>query len=130
MEIFELAAALGKKLREDERLARLDEARAAYEKDEMIMALSTEYMVQQQLLQQEASREEGERDEALLETINTRIEELYNQLVSAPAYVAFEEAQNAVTELMSRVNDTINAQLFDGQPESCTHDCSTCGGCH
>ena len=130
MEIFELAAALGQKLKEDERIARLDAARAAYEADETIMTLSTEYMVQQQAMQMESMKEEGERDEALIESITTRIEELYTALTEAPAYKAFEEAQNEVNELMARVNDTINAQLMDGEPDGCTHDCSTCGGCH
>ena len=130
MEIFELAAALGQKLKEDERIARLDAARAAYEADETIMTLSTEYMVQQQAMQMESMKEEGERDEALIESITSRIEELYTALTEAPAYKAFEEAQNEVNDLMARVNDTINAQLMDGEPDGCTHDCSTCGGCH
>ena len=130
MEIFELAAALGRKLKEDERLARLDAARAAYEADETIMTLSTEYMVQQQAMQQESMKEEGERDESLIESISARIEELYTQLTETPAYQEFENAQNEVNDLMARVNDTINAQIMEGQPEGCTHDCSTCGGCH
>lgn len=130
MEIFELAAALGQKLKEDERLARLEAARAAYEADETIMTLSTEYMVQQQAMQQEAMKDEGERDEALVEAISARIEALYTELTETPAYKEFEAAQNEVNDLMSRVNDTINAQIMDGQPDGCTHDCSTCGGCH
>ena len=40
MEIFELAAELGKKLKEDARIKRLDAAREAYEADEKIVNLS------------------------------------------------------------------------------------------
>ena len=130
MEIFELAAALGRKLKEDERLVRLESARAAYENDETIMTLSTEYMVQQQAMQAEAMKEEGERDEALIEAISARIDALYTELTETPVYKEFEAAQNEVNDLMSRVNDTINAQIMDGEPAGCTHDCSTCGGCH
>ena len=130
MEIFELAAALGRKLKEDERLVRLEAARAAYENDETIMTLSTEYMVQQQAMQAEATKEEGERDEALIEAISARIDALYTELTETPVYKEFEAAQNEVNDLMSRVNDTINAQIMDGEPDGCTHDCSTCGGCH
>ena len=130
MEIFELAAALGQKLKEDERLVRLEAARAAYEKDETIMSLSTEYMVQQQAMQAEAMKEDGERDEALIESISARIDALYSELTETPVYKEFEAAQNEVNDLMSRVNDTINAQIMDGEPDGCTHDCSTCGGCH
>ena len=130
MEIFELAAALGQKLKEDERLVRLEAARAAYENDETIMTLSTEYMVQQQAMQAEATKEEGERDEALIESISARIDALYTELTETPVYKEIEAAQNEVTDLMSRVTDTINAQIMDGEPDGCTHDCSTCGGCH
>ena len=41
MGIFELAAELGRALKEDQRLIRLEEARAAYENDERIAKLAT-----------------------------------------------------------------------------------------
>ena len=128
MEIFELAAELGKKLGEDARIKRLNAAREAYENEDKIMELSMEYAVQQQALQQEAVKED--KDEALIESLNARVEEIYNEIVSLPAYVELETAQNEVTELMQRVNDTINAQMMGEEPGGCTHNCATCGGCH
>ena len=120
MEIFELAAALGKKLKEDARIKRLDAAREAYEADEKIVNLSMEYAVQQQALQTEAVKEE--RDEALIESLNARVEEIYNEIVSLPAYVELEAAQNEVNDLMSSVNNTINAQMMGEEQSGCTHN--------
>ena len=128
MEIFELASKLGKKLKEDARIKRLDDARVAYERDEEIVSLSMEYAVQQRALQEEAVKEE--KDEALIERLNARVEEIYNTIVARPAYVELEAAQNEVNELMSRVNDTISAQITGEEPGGCTHNCATCGGCH
>ena len=128
MEIFELAAELGRKLKEDPRIQRLDAARAVYEAEERIVNLSMEYAVQQQALQQESVKEE--RDEALIETLSARVEEIYNEIVAMPAYEELEAAQNEVTELMNSVNNTINAQMMGEEPDGCTHNCSTCGGCH
>ena len=128
MEIFELAAELGKQLKEDARIKRLDAAREAYESNDKIMELSMEYAVQQQALQQEAVKED--KDEALIESLNARVEEIYNEIVSLPAYVELEAAQNEVTALMQSVNDTINAQMMGEEPDGCTHNCATCGGCH
>ena len=128
MEIFELAAELGKKLKDDARLVRLEAARTAYESNDTILELSTEYATQQMAIQQESVKED--RDEALIDAINARVEELYKQLVATDVYKEFEAAQNEVTELMNRVNDTINAQIVGEMPDGCTHDCSTCGGCH
>ena len=128
MEIFELAAELGKKLKEDARIKRLDAAREAYEADEKIVNLSMEYAVQQQALQTEAVKED--RDESLIESLNARVEEIYNEIVSLPAYVELEAAQNEVNDLMSSVNNTINAQMMGEEQSGCTHNCATCGGCH
>ena len=128
MEIFELAAELGKKLKEDARIKRLDAAREAYEADEKIVNLSMEYAVQQQALQQEAVKED--KDESLIESLNARVEEIYNEIVSLPAYVELEAAQNEVNDLMSSVNNTINAQMMGEEQSGCTHNCATCGGCH
>ncbi|MBR2312231.1 MAG: YlbF family regulator [Clostridia bacterium] len=128
MEIFELAAALGKKLKEDARIKRLDAAREAYEADEKIVNLSMEYAVQQQALQTEAVKED--KDESLIESLNARVEEIYNEIVSLPAYLELEAAQNEVNDLMSSVNNTINAQMMGEEQSGCTHNCATCGGCH
>ena len=50
MEIFEMAKLLGLAIREDERIKKLEEAKKAYEEDESIQILTTEYGVQQQAL--------------------------------------------------------------------------------
>lgn len=128
MEIFELAAELGKTLKADKRLVRLEEARKAYEADERVAKLSTEYEVQQRAMQNEAVK--PERDEKLISMIGERIDALYEQIVGSDSYKALEKAQNDVNELMNMVNSTITFHITGEQPSSCTHDCSTCGGCH
>lgn len=128
MSIFELAAALGRALKEDKRLVALDEARVAYENDERIMKLMMEYEVQQRAMQNEAMKEE--RNDELLGMIQTRIDALYDEIVASDAYKALEAAQNEVNELMNLVNNTITFNITGEEPGGCTHNCSTCGGCH
>ena len=129
MGIFELAAELGKTLKNDKRLIALDEARKAYESDERVMKLMTEYEVQQKAINYEAMKEE--RSEELLKMIQDRIDAIYDQIVSTETYKALEKAQNDVNDLMEMVNSTITFNITGEMPSSCTHDCSTCGGgCH
>ena len=128
MGIFELAAELGRALKEDNRLVALEEARKAYESNETVAGLMTEYEVQQKAINLEAMKEE--RSEELLKTIQERIDEIYDQIVGTEVYQALEKAQNAVNELMELVNTTITFNITGEQPSSCTHNCSTCGGCH
>jgi cell fate (sporulation/competence/biofilm development) regulator YmcA (YheA/YmcA/DUF963 family) len=65
-----------------------------------------------------------------MESIQNRINELYDQIMAAPVYVELLEAQEAVNELMNAVNNTITFAITGEMPSNCTHDCSTCGGCH
>jgi cell fate (sporulation/competence/biofilm development) regulator YmcA (YheA/YmcA/DUF963 family) len=128
MNIFELAAELGRTLKEDKRLVALDEARAAYEADERVMKLMMEYEVQQRAMQNEALK--PERDDALIGMIQSRIDAIYDEIVASESYKALEKAQDEVNELMTMVNNTITFNITGEMPSSCTHDCSTCGGCH
>ena len=126
--IFELAAELGKTLKDDARIIALNNARDAFEADENVKVLMTEYEVQQNAIHEEAMKED--RSEDVLNAIQDRIEAIYNQITESESYKALEAAQNEVNALMEAVNNTISFNITGEEPSSCTHDCSTCGGCH
>ena len=126
--IFDLAAALGKALKEDDKLIRLENAKKAYEADGDLQKMMVEYEVQQKALQGEITREE--RDTLFIDTIQKRINLLYDQIMSHPVFAELNEAQADVNELMNAVNNTITFHITGEQPSACTHDCSSCGGCH
>ena len=127
--VFELAAELGKTLKEDARIIALDKAREVFEADETVKALMTEYEVQQNAIHEEAMKEE--RSEEVLNAIQDRIEAIYNQIVESESYKVLEAAQNEVNALMEAVNNTITFNITGERPSDCTHNCSTCGGgCH
>lgn len=128
MGIFELATELGRTLKEDARLKRLETARVAYENDARVGTLATEYEVQQKALQAEIGKQE--RDQTMIRLIQDRIDALYDQITSCDAYKELEAAQNEVNELMNMVNTTITYQITGQTADGCTHDCSTCKGCH
>ena len=128
MEIFELAAELGKALKADERLVKLEEAKKAYDESKTLQRNIVEFEVQQKALQQEMIK--PEKDTMFIEVIQKRIDELYNLITEDAAFIALNEAQAVVNELMNSVNTTITYNITGEMPSSCTHDCSTCGGCH
>ena len=128
MTIFEIAAQLGKALKEDEKLLRLNAAKEAYESDADLKKKMIEYEVQQKALQVELTRDE--RDTLFIDTIQKRIDTLYKEIMEHPVFVELNDAQSDVNELMNAVNNTITFHIT-GELPSCTHDCSTCGGgCH
>ena len=125
MTIFELASQLGKALKEDEKLVRLNDAKKAYEADRELQKFMVEYEVQQKALQVELTKDE--RDTLLIDVIQKRINELYNTIMSHPVFVELNNAQADVNELMNAVNNTITFEIT-GEIPSCTGSCSTCGG--
>lgn len=126
MEIFELAAQLGKTLKQDARLVRMANAKQAYENDSELRTLMREYQVQQIALEKTAGQKDVEA--RFLEMIQDRINQLYEQIIAHPVYVELEAAQEVVNALMNAVNNTITFEITGEMPSSCTHDCSTCGG--
>ena len=128
MEIFELAAELGKALKADERLQKLEEAKKTYDENKTLQRNIVEFEVQQKALQQEMIK--PEKDTMFIEVIQKRIDELYNLITEDADFVALNEVQAVVNELMNSVNTTITYNITGEMPSSCTHDCSSCGGCH
>ena len=126
MTIFELAAELGKALKNDEKLVRLADAKKAYEGDKVLQKYMVEYEVQQKALQVELTKEE--RDTLFIDVIQKRIDELYRLIMEHPVFVELNNAQADVNELMNAVNNAISFEITGELPSSCTHNCSTCGG--
>ena len=127
--VFELAIVLGKALKEDPRLVRMQQARLAYEQNEEVTTLMAEYEVQQKAMENITTGDNFQPE--MIQLIQDRIDELYDQIMKHPVFVELNDAQTAVNELMNAVNNTIMFAITGEMPTSCSHDCSSCGGgCH
>ncbi len=126
MSIYELAAKLGQAIKEDERMIRMEKAKAAYDSSEKIGNLMMEYGIQQQALTAMGDSEEIDTD--ALTRIQDRIDEIYACITTDPIFIELDEAQTAVNELMETVNNTIMFNATGNTP--CSHDCASCSGCH
>ena len=126
MTIFELASELGKAISQDERMIRMENAKKAYDESEKIGKLMMEYGIQQQALTTMGDSEQIDTD--ALTRIQDRIDEIYAEITTDPVFKELDEAQAAVNELMQNVNNTIMYHATGSTP--CSHDCSSCSGCH
>ena len=124
-EIFRLAAELGRAIKQDPRMIRFENAKAAYESDEKLQKLLSEYDVQQAAMQQMAT--DPDRDTHLVDMVRDRINELYEEILACPAFGELLTAQSESGKLMDSVNNTISYMITGKLPE-CSHDCSSCGG--
>lgn len=123
MEIMELAAKLGQAIKADSRVAKMNEAKEAYEKDEKIQALMLEYNAQQIALAEEYKKDPV--DEKIIDAIGNRLDEIVAEVTAMPVFTQINEAQEAVNALMNEVNAEIEFNITGQRP--CTHDCSSCG---
>ncbi len=128
MEIMEMAIMLGQRMKQEEAAERFLKAREAFNQNVELRTAFSEYNVQRMLLEQEANKEEI--DNELVKRIDTRVDELFDFITHHPAYEEIEAAQNALNEELKKVMDKIAQQITGDAPQGCTHDCSTCGGCH
>lgn len=127
MELFEMARLLGLAIKESDEGKRVEATKKAYEEDERIAALTTEFDVQQKALAAMVGNADAEAK--LTESIQERLSQIYDEVLATDVYKAYESAQKDLGKLIDKVNAIVMAQV-SGTPENCTHDCSTCGGCH
>ncbi len=127
--IIELAHNLGEEIAKSEEIKNLNATKNAFDSDEALQNKMREYEAERLLLGQEYAKEAGEADEKAIANLKARIEELTAEISTSPVYIAFAEAQKAMNDLMAEVNAEIKFCITGERPSTCTHDCSTCGGC-
>ncbi len=124
--ITEMIHALGKEIKEDPRAAALQTAADAYNASSELHTLITEYNVHQTALSEEYAKDE--RDTAVITSIEKRLEELYNQIVGLEAYEAYARAKDEYDAYYNEILAELEFAITGSRP--CSHDCSSCGGCH
>ena len=124
-EIIKMAAELGKLIKKDEAAQKLFAAKDAYEHDEQLNRLLTEYNVQQQALTMEYAKANPDQD--FVGAIDKRIRELMEEITAHPLFIAYQDAEREYSDFMQLVNDEINFQITGKR--SCSGNCSSCSGC-
>ena len=127
--IIEFAHMLGMEIAKSEEIAELERAKDVFEKDAELQAKMAEYETERKLLAEEFSKSENEADDKAIADLRARMDELSREISVMPSYVAFAAAQQGMNKLMADVNAEIKF-CITGERDDCTHDCSTCKGCH
>lgn len=126
--IIQIANMLGMEIAKSDEIKTLEAAKEAYQTDDALQALMSEYETDRMLLAEEFSKDEVDQEAAA--KLRERIEELTAEIMKNQNYIAFSEAQRGMNALMAEVNAEIKFCITGERPSECTHDCSTCSGCH
>ncbi len=125
MTLLEMANELGKMIKESPEMTALNEAEAAQEQDDAAKELLKEFNLKRMNLVRDMQENKITREEAT-EKNNQAFAEMIEKSATIKAYV---EAKKDFDAVVTQVNSIINMYIT-GQDGSCTHNCSTCGGCH
>ncbi len=127
-EIIEKAKELGALLQSSEQVQKYNAAKAAYEQDDEAQKLIKEFNLHRMTMMTLSSGEEA--DEARIAEVEERIKTVYGKIMECESMKNMQEAGKAVEEMMGQVNGVLSFYITGEEPQSCSHDCSTCGGCH
>ena len=127
--IIELAHMLGEQIAKSDEIKTLEAAKDAYERDAELQSKMSEYETERKLMAEEFSKNTDDIDQKAIADLRARIEELTKEICVNDKYIAFANAQKAMNDLMAEVNAEIKFCITGERPSTCTHDCSTCGGC-
>lgn len=135
-DIIKLARELGAALQADERYEALMQARKTNDEDVELEKLIGEFNLL--MLQANQIAEKGDdADAEKAEQINKDAMQKYNEIMANENMQAYQKAQQALEAVVNEVNGIIAMSLNGEDPmtcdptaANCSHDCSTCGGCH
>lgn len=134
MTVLEAARNLGSAIQSDERFIRYAKAKLENDNDTALQNNIGEFNTIRMNLDREMTAEQ--RDEEKIKELNTKLRDIYGDIMSSPAMAEYNAAKAELDTLIQDVNSVI-MQCVDGadpatcEPETrCTGSCSTCGGCH
>jgi cell fate (sporulation/competence/biofilm development) regulator YlbF (YheA/YmcA/DUF963 family) len=133
-DVIALARQLGHAIQEQDEDKNIMKAKTEADADETLQALITEFNIKRVAINAEACK--SDRDEDALKKLNEEMRTAYSDIMSNEHMKAYNDAKQAFDRVVQRVQAIVQ-QSADGEDpdttdfsEDCTHDCSTCGGCH
>lgn len=125
MTVIEKTRELGELIQSSPEMKAYKDAEAAQNADEATQECMKEFNLNRLNLARDMQNGKLSREEAI-EKNNQAFEELCQK---APLVREYVKAKEAFDKMVNQVNTIINFYIT-GSTGDCTHDCSTCGGCH
>lgn len=124
MTIKEKTQELGEMIKNSEEFKNLKVAEEVQNNDETAQELLKEFNLKRMNLARNMHNGEITQEDAIKQS-----QADFDALAENEVIAAYLEAKKAFDAIVEDVNETLNYYIT-GQVPGCTHDCSTCGGCH
>lgn len=133
-DLIQLAREMGHAVQQQDFYQKLRTAQANADADLTLQALIAAFTEKRDAINAEACKED--RDDETLRALNDDLRTAYAEIMKNEHMIAYNTAKQEFDHVMQRVLAIITQSAQGEDPdttdysESCTHDCSTCGGCH
>lgn len=125
MTVFEKTRELGELIQESDELKAMKAAEAAQAEDETAQTLMQEFNLNRMNLARDMQNGKITKEEAIRQN-----DDNFNSICERSETIRnYIEAKKDFDAMVNQVNQILNYYIT-GQDPNCTHDCSTCGGCH
>lgn len=125
MDIFEKTRELGEMIQSSDLMKKTKELEAKQASDEEASALLKKFNLNRMNLARDMQNGKISREEAIQKN-NRAFDEICEK---SPIIREYVEAKQEFDAMVQQVNQILNYYIT-GMDPNCTHDCSTCGGCH
>lgn len=124
-EIIEKTRELGELILNSEEMKNVKNAEILQENNTEAQELLKEFNMQRMNLARDMQNNKISREDAIKQN-NDAFDALLEKSAVIKGYI---DAKKDFDALVNQVNQILNFYIT-GQDPNCTHDCSTCGGCH
>ena len=125
--IIEKAKELGELLEQSELVKKQKEAKKAFDSDEELQTLISEFNLAKMALTNESKKDKP--DSQLLEKYRGQTTSAYEKIMQHPVMIKLNNAEMAMENLFQQINQILQESVSDNEG-GCTHNCATCSGCH
>lgn len=125
-DIIKAAKALGELIQSSDEMKKVKELEALQEQDENAKTLLMEFNMNRMNLGRDMQNGKITEDEAVKKN-NEAFEKLISECEIIKNYV---DAKKELDRVVNEVNGILNYYITGQAPGGCSHDCSSCGGCH
>ena len=125
--IIEKTKELGELLSQSEQVKAYAAAKVAYDQDNEIQELVGQFNIRK--MSMAALSQQDNPDEERINSHEEKIKEIYDRIMESELMIDLQMKGQAVEQLIGEINNILNFYVTGENPQGCSGNCSSCGGC-
>lgn len=137
MEIVKMARELGKEIQKSELYRKLVAAKEKNDNDTELQDLIGQFNLKRLAINSQIN-DNQKHDEDEMRRLDSELKEIYGKILHNENMIAYNDAKNAMDDLMNQISTILMYSVNGEDPETCpskqetgcSGSCSSCSGCH